>query len=213
MAKNSKKGKGGGKSAQQRQQQEAAARRRGAGPGLNRAAAPTSVESTPTATQHTNATPETGEPQVRWFLDVSAVRIQEWLARTPDLKVRRGASVLLSEATAQDEWEPRLPGGTEWNTEAGSVDGVVSLQLAADDDSERRLDDAARHVAARMRQKMPYIHIQAVARKGAQFDVESRPLVVREGDADLGPARSALARRCLVLFDCENIERCGRVRC
>src|ERR1700722_17168766 len=57
-------------------------------------------------------------------------------------------------------------------------------------------------------------HDQAsVARKRAQLDVEPGPVVMREGDADLGPARAALAGRRLVFLDCENVQGCGRVQC
>ena len=36
---------------------------------------------------------------------------KDWLGRTPDLKFRRGGSVLLSEATERRFWDARLPAG------------------------------------------------------------------------------------------------------
>ena len=46
---------------------------------------------------------------IRHYLDVSAVRIQDWLGRTPDLKLRRGASVLLVVATSRPGLEGQTP--------------------------------------------------------------------------------------------------------
>ena len=95
------------------------------------------------------------------YLDISAVRIQEWLARTPDLKFRRGASIMLSEETAREAWPPaRLPAGTRWNTEAGDLDGVISLvaEEPADKDvagsvAAARLATAAAEVTRALRQR------------------------------------------------------------
>jgi len=145
------------------QQQEAAARRHGAGAAAGR---DRSVQL---------AVPQPAGPgqaasgmQVRRYLDVSAVRIQDWLTRTPDLKFRRGASVLLTEATARDAWD-ELPPGVRWNDEAGEVDGVVALVVddsVADDDASSFVADAARAVALRMRAVMPYCPVQAVSGTG-----------------------------------------------
>src|SRR6185437_9975847 len=96
--------------------------------------------------------------QTRHYVDISAVRIQQWLSRTPDLRFRRGASVLLSRATSEESWESRLPAGTKWNDEAGSVDGVVSLKYdptSTDAAPAKVLADAARTVAEDMRKTMP----------------------------------------------------------
>ena len=63
------------------------------------------------------------------YIDIGAVRIQEWLARTPALALRRGASAALSEITSRGSVEGLLPDGVRWNGEAGDVDGVVNLML------------------------------------------------------------------------------------
>lgn len=187
MAKSGGKGKGSGQAARQRQQQEAAARRRGtsaaAGPGRPATAPPAPEPAAQAALPQ--GKPRDAEQRERWFLDVSAVRIQEWLARTPDLKFRRGASVLLSEATAADEWAARLPAGTQWNDEAGSVDGVVSLELAADTGERDSGEAAARQVAAVLREKMPHIHIQAIAGRGATYADAYAGMARARRDGDL----------------------------
>ncbi len=168
----SKKGqKKGGQAARMQQQQQAAAKRRiaGAATGQRRTAVPRQQgEASDLGSRLPRAT--------RYYLDVSAVRIQEWLARTPDLKFRRGASVLLTEATARDVWEGTLPPGTSWNDEAGDVGGVVSLVVAddaandiADASANERLSAAALAVAHRMRELMPHCHIQAVAGTGESY--------------------------------------------
>jgi hypothetical protein len=168
VASKKKSGKGSGQAERQRQQKEAAARRRGAGgrpadgQGREGPAAPAAPSPATRA-----AVPADG--QVRRYLDVSAVRIQEWLARTPDLRFRRGASVLLTEATAREETEKDLPAGVGWNEEAGEVDGVVSLVTDDGPEADALVGEAARQVAGRMRAKMPYIHIQAVTGTGQAY--------------------------------------------
>jgi hypothetical protein len=163
---NRKKAKGtGGQAARQRQQQDAASRRHR--PGTTAAGgqgqAPASAKQ-PVPAQDAPAAE-------RWYLDVSAVRIQEWLARTPALVFRRGASVLLSAATEERAWAARLPAGTEWNDEAGDIDGVVSLRLAGT--AEGPVADTARQAASEviraMRDQMPCLHVQAVLGHGPTY--------------------------------------------
>lgn len=139
------KGKGkpkkGAQSSRAQQQQQAAAKRNipgtgSGGPADMRAGRPGTAVTAATIPPAPVPAPadETAAP-VRHYLDVAAVRIQDWLGRTPDLKFRRGASVLLSEATAPDAWKGRLPAGAAWNDEAGNVDGVVSLVVDDNADS------------------------------------------------------------------------------
>ena len=173
MAKAAKRGKGsGGQASRQRQQQEAAARRRGPGP------AAAGRPDTPAATGATPLAQTAAQAAERWYLDVSALRIQEWLARTPGLRFRRGGSVLLSEATEAKSWAGRLPAGTERNAEAGDIDGVVSLVLVDAADTATTpattpVEETARRAAAEvirvMRERMPYIHIQAVLGHGPNY--------------------------------------------
>jgi hypothetical protein len=109
---------------------------------------------------------------VSFYADVAAVRIQDWLARTPGLIFRRGASALLSRATDPEEWKGRLPPKVRWNEEAGHVDGVVSLvadESVADADAPEVLHEAVRQVAREMRDLMPNCPVQAVAGTGTSY--------------------------------------------
>jgi hypothetical protein len=222
MAKDSgKKGKtkgktSGGQASRQRQQQDAAARRRGTGQ------APGARQS-PQAGMGTGQEPETVTPggqaapaAERWYLDVSALRIQEWLARTPRLRFRRGASVLVSEVTEEQAWGGRLPAGTEWNHEAGNVDGVVSLLLtsapeapggpareeAGEDAARAAAREAAAEVVRGMRERMPCLHIQAVLGHGQSYAqaYEEMKRARRDGivllDSPPAPQELILAKPC-----------------
>lgn len=194
-----KAAKKGGQVSRAQQQQEAAARRRGVGvPAGRDRSTPAAVPQPETAGQ---AAPE---PETRHYLDVSAVRIQDWLTRTPDLKFRRGASVLLAEATARDAWD-RLPPGMSWNDQAGEVDGVVSLVLqnaVAGAEAGSCLEAAARAVAVRMREKMPYCPVQAVTGTGESYAAayEVMEHARREGrllaDSPPPPPEVILAKPC-----------------
>jgi hypothetical protein len=181
------------------QQQEAAAKRRGAG-----TAAGHDRSMPQAAPQPAGPGQAASRTQVRHYLDVSAVRIQDWLTRTPDLKFRRGASVLLTEATARDAWD-ELPPGMGWNDEAGEVDGVVALVVddtVADDDAGRCVQDAARAVALRMRAVMPYCPVQAVSGTGDGYAIayEGMEQARREGrflvDSPPAPPEVILAKPC-----------------
>lgn len=161
----SKKSQKRGGQTSRAQQQEAAARRRSVGSGIGRDRTATTAQPRPEEA----AQPAAPRGQVWRYLDVSAVRIQDWLTRTPDLKFRRGASVLLTEATARDEWA-ELPPGVRWNTEAGELDGVVPLVVEDTvADAERCAAQAARLVARRMQAVMPYCPVQAVTGTGDSY--------------------------------------------
>lgn len=194
-----KRKKGAGSSRTQQQQQAAAKRN-----------IPVSRAGTPAETgrdravQTSNAAPTHTRPgQVRYYLDVSAVRIQDWLGRTPDLKFRRGASVLLSEATAPQAWKGRLPAGVRWNDEAGAVEGVVSLVAdgpSADDTTS--LIEAARAVVRSMRETMPHCPVQAVAGTGDSYATAYPAMALARRDGDFlidsppAPPEVILAKPC-----------------
>ena len=180
LAKSGKKGKtSGGQAARQRQQQEAAARRRGISP----ASGSRQIRQPGAGAGHEPETvtpgPQAAPAAERWYLDVSALRIQEWLARTPGLKFRRGGSILLSDVTEERAWHGHLPAGTEWNPEAGNVDGVVPLLLtggpgipdgsASEESPAAAARTAAVEVVRRMREQMPFLHIQAVLGSGQSY--------------------------------------------
>lgn len=155
----------------QQQQAEAQARRRRTPPGAG-PRPPAQASPAVAAPVHKPAPSDVDHH----YLDVAAVRIQEWLGRTPSLKFRRGASVLLTEATARDAWQGLEPAGTTWNTEAGDLAGVVSLVAVtptSDDPDAADVDAvllvAARAVAEAMRVKMPHCAIQAVSASGPSY--------------------------------------------
>jgi hypothetical protein len=176
------KGKGKAKGASRQQQQQDAARRRAVtAPGGGHAAQQPSGQDgrrvRDVVLPEDAAALPAAAAQVKQYADVAAVRVQDWLGRTPDLKFRRGASILLSDATAPDSWAGRLPPGVRWNDEAGEVDGVVAL--VADGEFENAaLEDAARAVARRMRELMPQCPIQAVAGSAASY-AEAYPGMAR----------------------------------
>lgn len=146
-----------------------------------------------------------GTEKVNFYVDVAAVRIQGWLGRTPSLIFRRGASVLLTKATAPEEWEGSLPPQVRWNPEAGNVSGVVPL--VADEsvdvaEAPRVLQEAAEQIAWRMRELMPHCSIQAVGGEGSSY-VEAYPGIAarrRDGvyllDWPAAPPETILAKPC-----------------
>jgi hypothetical protein len=189
------KKKKGGKATKAQQQQQAAAKRHIAASAVRQGAGEQASES---------GAPLPRRREARRYLDVSAVRIQEWLARTPDLKFRRGASALLTEATSRKAWEASPLDGMCWNGEAGEVAGVVTLHVSdiADVDQDAACANAARAVAARMRELMPHCHIQAVTGTGETYaDAYPRmALARRDGefllDSPPAPAEVIVAKPC-----------------
>lgn len=176
------KGKSKPKTGNRQQQQQDAARRRGVPPvgAREQSAVPGQTvravrNVAPPGGPSRQAAPSaeaTGPARINYYADVAAVRIQDWLARTPGLIFRRGASALLSKATDPEEWKGHLPPKVRWNDEAGHVDGVVSLvadESVADADASNVLHDAARQVAREMRDLMPHCPVQAVAGTGTSY--------------------------------------------
>ena len=96
------------------------------------------------------------------YLDVAVVRIQSYLTRAPSLKGRRGASTMVSEASARAR--DQRPRGTQVNDEAGAVDGVVSLRLDGADSRE-----AATAVLTRLRRALPASELTAALWRGPSY--------------------------------------------
>ncbi len=132
-----------------------------------------------------------------WYVDIAAVRIQTWLARSAALRYRRGASFGLAERSGPDQITTllaqttrALPAGTEWNPEAGTISGVVPIRFPADG-----LDiDAARSgalavatlVADHLRQEFPSLPIKATYGRG-QFYVNAYAADMRKRETAEGP--------------------------
>lgn len=230
MSGKGKRKKGKSASSQRQQQEDAARRRRPAAlpePGRRVPTPATSPASGSGGTAHDSTgdggtrhdgtapgTPPNGSrtagqrsaPRVRRYLDVSAVRIQDWLGRTPDLKFRRGGSVMLSEVTGREAWpDARLPRGMRWNDEAGDLDGVVSLVIADDvpePEAAGCLAHAAREVVRQLRDALPHCPVQAVAGLGESYADAYRELeLARMGcgflvDSPAPPGELVLAKPC-----------------
>ncbi|MGH8897665.1 MAG: Cas10/Cmr2 second palm domain-containing protein [Egibacteraceae bacterium] len=134
------------------------------------------------------------------YLDIGAVRIQSYLARTQPLKARRGASAALSEATGQRELR-RL--GAELNPEAGEADGTVHLIVPDGGSAE----DLGLRVMIHLRERLPAAEFQAAWGDGpdyvSAYEDEIRPRFER-GDVlvSLPPRYEFPATR--------NCETCGQ---
>lgn len=108
----------------------------------------------------------------RHYLDVAALRIQTWLGRTKGLKLRRGASVMLTEMTSREHWSTRLPAGTCWNDEAGDKPGVVTLRVESGvprDRADGIVGSAARAVVEELRTVLQHLPVQAVTGTGPTY--------------------------------------------
>ncbi|WP_416976972.1 Cas10/Cmr2 second palm domain-containing protein [Streptomyces sp. T028] len=97
------------------------------------------------------------------YVDFGAVRIQQYLTRTPGLRGHRAASNSLARATAEAAIARVAEGLAEINPEAGTADGVISLRMPA---TETAGDDPAERV--RRLQDRVFAHLRSVL-PGAEF--------------------------------------------
>lgn len=135
----------------------------------------------------------------RTYLDLGAVRIQSYLARSRHLWGRRGASFLLAEHSHAD-WISELsselePGTTlQPNDEAASVDGVISLIV----DPPERAADVAHCLARALTRRLPGLQLEARAAAGASYVAAYQQM--KEGEALLewlpAPFEFPTTRRC-----------------
>lgn len=134
------------------------------------------------------------------YLDVAAVRIQRYLARTPTLRGRRGASAALADATYCDSDDAplltQLKGRARPNHEAGDIDGVVSLIVEPGPEateggsgaaSEEQAEAVAKEVLCFLRDRLPGAQFQAVWGCGASY-LDAYRKVIKER-VDHGPKR------------------------
>lgn len=94
------------------------------------------------------------------YLDAAVVRIQPYIARTPELSLRRGASWMITRATgdeAVDAWieEGGLHSAAR-NPEAGHADGVVTLTVP-----DGTAADCAAQLLLHLRRLIPGADLQA----------------------------------------------------
>ncbi|MEV6229054.1 hypothetical protein AB0L88_14400 [Saccharopolyspora shandongensis] len=107
----------------------------------------------------------------RQFLDVGVVQIQAWLARTPKLQGRRGASTLISQVSDPDAIRQVLPSDPDLakiNDEAGRIDGVVALELA--DSSKETATTVERVVVDHIRQQLPGVSLSVSRYSGETYE-------------------------------------------
>ncbi|HEY7273689.1 MAG TPA: hypothetical protein VH502_13225 [Actinoplanes sp.] len=93
------------------------------------------------------------------YVDIAPVRIQQYLARTPRLRDRRGASAALEAATAETSLDEVLAGRARANPEAGDADGVVNLIV----DDPTHTDAVIGDVLAHLRNRLPAAQFQATS--------------------------------------------------
>ena len=163
-----------GKPAQTRQQQqEAAARRRTATgpPAASRAAPP--QPTAPDRARLSRRQPRGSRP-VRHYLDVSVVRIQEWLGPDagPEVPARRVGHAEPGDRAGGVAGR-RAPGGhAVERPRPGTLTALSRWSSTARCPSPRspaRWQAAARQVATALRAKLPFCHIQAVAGSGDSY--------------------------------------------
>lgn len=165
-----------------------------------------------------------------YFVDIAAVRIQTWLARSAKVRYRRGASFRLADLTDPQHVATLLPPGgpVVANTAAGSLSGVASVCFPADGLSEEQAREmamtAAIRVASALRDAFPALPLRAVWGSGPSYvqayagDMRLRPPLldlpaqVEEGIAarPCGMCRSARAVHPKVSFvaDEEGVDLC-----
>lgn len=104
------------------------------------------------------------------YVDVSCVRIQSYLSRTPRLRGHRGASAALAAATRYARGHSPVP-NARINAEAGEADGVISLVREAPpaDRVDREAATLARQVFRGLRERLPAAEFQAVWAVGPSY--------------------------------------------
>jgi hypothetical protein len=119
----------------------------------------------------------------RTYLDVGAVRIQTYLARSRHLWGRRGASAVLAEICRPDsvdelseELSSELGAKIRRNDEAANIDGVIAVivepaggDTTAAPDSDDLAPRVAERIAARMSRYLPGLRVEAYVAHGPDY--------------------------------------------
>lgn len=90
-----------------------------------------------------------------YYAAVSAVRIQSWLARTPELRLVRGASVALTNATARASFSRRLQPSAQVEADPDTADVGGVCVLSSDADSSDDIDAAVENVRRGLQSELP----------------------------------------------------------
>lgn len=114
------------------------------------------------------------------YLNVAVERIQPYLARTPDLRQRRGASWMITRATsdrAVEEWlQGHAASGAVRNPEAGHADGVITLIVP-----DGRAPAIATELLLHLRGQIPAAELRAAWAQAATY-VEFLRVIPRPDD-------------------------------
>ncbi|MCX4429652.1 Cas10/Cmr2 second palm domain-containing protein [Streptomyces mirabilis] len=104
------------------------------------------------------------------YVDFGAVRIQQYLARTPALRGHRAASNNLARATAAASITEVIGDLAEVNPEAGRADGVVSVRFpAATGGCEERVRRLQERMFTHLRAALPGAEFQSVWGEGESY--------------------------------------------
>lgn len=89
------------------------------------------------------------------YLDIGARRIQAYLARTPQLRARRGASAMLEYSALRSATEPSWRDHAVVNNEGKQTDGVLSLRFTDDAVSATTEQTVVARTIAALREQAP----------------------------------------------------------
>jgi hypothetical protein len=108
------------------------------------------------------------------YVDVGVKQVQTWLVRAPHLKGRRGASTMLTRATADDVVRAQLKdlSTVQQHREAGHVDGVISVQVEPDKpggDLDELCCKVERTLVDYLRGAAPAAFLEATWRDGTSY--------------------------------------------
>jgi hypothetical protein len=103
------------------------------------------------------------------YLDIGAKRIQAYLARTPKLRGRRGASALLDNELLRSWTEHAWGGHARINGEGKQADGVLSLVFDDDDVTEPEVNDVVTETTALLQGLAPGAEWEVRVRRAATY--------------------------------------------
>lgn len=105
------------------------------------------------------------------YVCIAAVRIQQWISRTPKLVLNRGASRALAEKTGSDRVQRMLAdrplSGVHIAPDAPDVDGVIVLQV--DDLESTTVDDVADWLRRAVADELPGVEWKAWAHQAVSY--------------------------------------------
>jgi len=116
---------------------------------------------------------------VTTFLDIGVVRVQRYIGRWPQLRGRRGASALVSTVLDTGHLSAVIKNRARTNPAAGSVDGVLSLEVIAGDPASLAAD-----LIAEIRGLMPAAELEATWADGDDYWIAYAQIAARRSRGD-----------------------------